>query len=54
MEHKTEKKQYNSPRVTVYGRVEEITRQGGGTATDVPEGSPVIDGDPNTVIGPVS
>jgi hypothetical protein len=53
MEHETEKKQYNSPRVTVHGRVEEITRSGGGTATDVPDGTPVDD-DINNVIGPVS
>lgn len=33
-----EKKEYSTPSVTVYGRVEEITRQGGLPNADVPQG----------------
>jgi hypothetical protein len=35
-----EKKEYSTPSVTVYGRVEEITRQGGLENADVPGGDP--------------
>lgn len=32
---------YNTPRLTIHGDVERITRQGGFSATDVPIGTPV-------------
>ena len=46
-----EKKNYNVPALTIHGDVETITQSGGGTQTDVPEGTPV-NGDANNVIGP--
>lgn len=41
-----EKKEYTKPSVTVYGGVEEITRQGGYAGSDQPGG------DPNTGYSP--
>lgn len=38
------RKQYTTPKLTVHGNVERITQQGGSTATDVPFGTPVVDG----------
>ena len=33
----SEKKRYTTPQLSVYGKLEEITQQGGRTATDVPK-----------------
>jgi len=38
-----EKKTYTTPQLVVHGEVETITRKGGGTLTDVPQGTPVTD-----------
>ena len=46
-----ERKHYVPPELTIYGNVEELTTQGGGGFTDVPIGSPVINGDIDSVIG---
>ena len=37
----SEKKRYTTPQLSVYGKLEEITQQGGRTQTDVPIGSPI-------------
>jgi hypothetical protein len=46
-----EKKPYTTPQLTVYGKVDELTQQGGGAFVDVPQGTPV-NGNINNVIGP--
>jgi hypothetical protein len=38
---KNAKKTYESPRLTVHGTVGELTLTGGGSSTDVPNGTPV-------------
>jgi len=38
------KKHYITPKLIVHGDVESITQQGGYTATDVPFGTPVVNG----------
>jgi hypothetical protein len=35
------KKRYTTPQLKVYGKLEEITQQGGNSQTDVPLGTPV-------------
>jgi hypothetical protein len=37
----SEKKRYTTPQLKVYGKLEEITQNGGYSATDVPAGTPV-------------
>lgn len=37
----SEKKPYTAPQLTVYGKVEELTQQGGYETIDVPQGTPV-------------
>jgi hypothetical protein len=37
----SEKKRYTTPQLSAYGKLEEITQQGGYTSTDVPAGTPV-------------
>lgn len=39
----TEKKPFDTPTLTVYGSVEQLTQSGGGATTDVPKGTPVSD-----------
>jgi hypothetical protein len=54
------KKNYQAPKLSVYGAVENLTQQGGGGFTDVPYGTPVgpdatigdVTGDPKTVGSP--
>ena len=36
----SEKKLYSTPRLTVYGKVEEVTQQNGASFIDVPIGTP--------------
>jgi hypothetical protein len=36
-----QKKSYTAPSLTVHGTVDEITKQGGFTQTDVPQGTPI-------------
>ena len=38
------KKRYTTPKLIVHGDVESITQQGGHSATDVPFGTPVVNG----------
>jgi hypothetical protein len=45
-----EKKPYMTPRLTTYGKVEEITQQGGFSSTDVPQGTPVIGNSISSVV----
>ena len=45
-----DKKGWKTPTLTVHGSVEDLTQQGGGLFTDVPNGTP-INGDINNVIG---
>ena len=43
------KKRYTSPRLVDRGDVDDLTRRGGASKTDVPIGTAVIDGDISTV-----
>jgi hypothetical protein len=37
----SERKRYTTPQLSFYGKLEEITQQGGYSSTDVPAGTPV-------------
>jgi hypothetical protein len=40
----SEKKPYRAPQLTYYGKVEDITQQGGGNRIDVPQGTVIAPG----------
>jgi hypothetical protein len=37
----SEKKRYTTPQLSFYGKLEEITQQGGFSQTDMPQGTPI-------------
>ena len=39
---KSRKRRYTEPELIVHGDLEKITRQGGSSNTDVPQGTPVV------------
>ena len=43
------KKRYTKPELIVHGDLEKITREGGFSTTDVPQGTPVVNNDISSI-----